>query len=63
MEVKSSRRVGEPSLRGLRAVGGLAGLRRRILVYLGKRDLVTADGIEVLGIERFLEELAADTLW
>lgn len=63
VEVKSGRRLADPMLRGLRAIAGLPGLRRRILLYSGERDLKTSDGIDVLGIEHFFERVAADTLW
>ena len=50
-------------LRGLRAIDGLAGLRRRILVYRGPRRMATADGIEVWPVDHFLAVLASDKLW
>jgi predicted AAA+ superfamily ATPase len=63
VEVKSSRTVSAPLLRGLRAIADLPGLRRRVLVYLGPRDLRTDDGIDVLTVGTLLEELARGTLW
>ena len=49
--------------RGLRAVEGLQGLKRRILVYRGTSRLVTSDGIEVWPVRHFLEALGNDRLW
>ena len=53
----------EPNLRGLRAIAGLRGLRRRILVYRGERRLTTADGIEVWPVATLLRALAENDLW
>jgi len=57
IEVKSASRWRPEFGRGLRAIEGLSGLERRILVYRGKQVLRPHPGIEVLPIERFLEEL------
>jgi predicted AAA+ superfamily ATPase len=54
IEVKASRRVRPDLLAGLRAIAGLGGLRRRLLVYLGDMSLVTEDGIEVFTLPDFL---------
>jgi predicted AAA+ superfamily ATPase len=58
IEVKSSSRFDASSLKGLRAVRDLPGLRRRILVFLGNRAMETEDGIEVLPIDEFLAWIA-----
>ena len=63
LEAKAGTRVGADDLRGLRAIDGLTGLKRRVLVYRGARRLTTSDGIEVWPVDRFLEVLAADRLW
>ena len=63
IEAKSGSRVGPDELRGLRAIEGLKGLRRRLLVHRGERRLTTADGIEVWPVATFLEALAEDALW
>jgi predicted AAA+ superfamily ATPase len=63
VEVKAVARYSEPLARGLRAVAELPALRRRILVYLGQRRLVTPDGIEVLPIRAFLDEVEGGTLY
>lgn len=58
IEVKSAPRVDSTSLKGLRALKGLAGLRRRLLVFGGDRRMETEDGIEVLPVDAFLAWLA-----
>jgi predicted AAA+ superfamily ATPase len=63
IEVKSGRRPQPQHLAGLRAIGELSGLRRRILVHRGDRPTRTEDGIEVWPIATFLEALRADSLW
>ena len=63
VEVKATRRYHTRLLRGLRALDGLAGLARRVLVYTGERSFRTEDGIEVWPAGRFAEETAAGTLW
>lgn len=57
IEVKASRRWKPEHARGLRAIAGLAGLRRRILVYLGAERLRPEKGIEVLPLAAFLNEI------
>ena len=63
VEAKSGTGVGPDELRGLRAIEGLRGLRRRILVNRGSRRLRTGDGIEVWPVAALLEALGADRLW
>jgi predicted AAA+ superfamily ATPase len=63
VEVKSQDRFAMPMAAGLRAVGELRGLARRILVYRGARSLKTEGGIEVWPFERFDATLAAGRLW
>ncbi len=58
VEVKASARADGDSLRGLRAITGLAGLERRILVHLGRAPRRTEDGIDVLPFADFAAELA-----
>ncbi len=57
IEVKAAATFSESAVRGLRAIAGLKGLGRRILVYGGQRELRTADGIEVLPLARFVEQV------
>ena len=63
IEVKHTTRVGPESMRGLRAVVGLDGLVRRILVYVGERRMRTDDGIDIMPLASFLEELADGRIW
>jgi len=57
IEAKASRRWRPEFARGLRAIDALPEVSRRIVVYLGDQTLRMEDGIEVLPLERFLEEL------
>ena len=50
-------------LPGLRAIGALPGIARRVLVYGGKRSFRTGDGIDVWPIARLQQALAEGTLW
>ena len=59
LEVKTSARADGESLRGLRAIAGLAGLERRILVHLGRAQRRTEDGIDVLPFADFAAALAS----
>ena len=63
VEVKATARYHTRHLKGLRALDGLEGLTRRILVYAGARSFRTEDGIDVWPAGRFAEETAAGTLW
>jgi predicted AAA+ superfamily ATPase len=63
IEVKSASRVAAPLLAGLRAIGELHRLTRRILVYRGTRRLRTPEGIEVLPVQHFLAALEKRSLW
>jgi predicted AAA+ superfamily ATPase len=63
VEVKSGKNFDESWCRGLRAIHGLKGLRRRILVYPHGPALKTRDGIEVLSFDSFSTLLAGKGLW
>jgi predicted AAA+ superfamily ATPase len=63
LEVKGARRFSRSWLRGLKAIGGLDGLVRRIIVHPGPRALETVSGIEVWSIDELLERLASGTVW
>ena len=63
LEVKTASRIGPDHLRGLRAIDGLRGLRRRILLYMGARRLRTEDGIDVWSVRDFLAAVEGNTLW
>ncbi len=55
IEVKSSSRMKEELLKGLRAIKELSGIRRRILVYRGNESHKFKEGIEVFKLEDFLK--------
>lgn len=59
IETKASRRWRPEFAKGLRAIAELPEVSRRIVVYLGSRTLRMDDGVEVLPLERFLDDLAA----
>jgi uncharacterized protein len=63
VEVKATRTLRPSDVRGLRAIGELRGLARRILVFLGPRALTTPDGIDVWPFEIFARALAEGTVW
>jgi predicted AAA+ superfamily ATPase len=57
IEVRSGRKVFEADLRGLRAIGAVPRLNRRLVVFRGDRRQKTADGIDILPVSEFLAEL------
>jgi predicted AAA+ superfamily ATPase len=63
VEVKAQPRFSTPQLAGLRAIGELPRLTRRVLVYLGDRHLRTEDGIHVWPLEHFAAVVADRSLW
>lgn len=63
IEVKASERVDTRRLSGLRAIGDLEGLVRRVLVHPGRLERVTEDGIEVWPVATLVERLASGALW
>jgi predicted AAA+ superfamily ATPase len=63
IEVKSQRKPAANHLSGLRAIGDLARVARRILVYGGERPMRTPDGIEIWPVGTLLAALAGGTVW
>ncbi len=63
IEVKAGERFATGWLAGLKAIGDLPRLARRILVYTGERELRTPEGIEVWPLTKFLAALAEGNLW
>ena len=63
VEVKAGGTFSRSWCTGLRAVAGLDGLCRRIIVYPDGPELRTEDGIEVLPFQVFCNLLADDDLW
>lgn len=63
IEIKSQRRFTARQLSGLKAIGDLPQLARRVLVYLGDERLRTDDGIDVWPLRYFLDAIEGGTLW
>ena len=63
IEVKLQPRYAPGLLAGLRAIGDLPRLVRRVLVYRGRQRLRTEDGIDVWPLDAFLDAVASGTLW
>lgn len=59
VEVKATRRWRPDLAKGLRAISDLEGVDRRIVVYLGRQTLRPEPGIEVLPVEKFLDQARA----
>ncbi|MBU4459665.1 MAG: DUF4143 domain-containing protein [Verrucomicrobia bacterium] len=57
IEVKAKASLSSHDFKGLRAIAGLKGLRRRLTIFLGERPFRTEDGIDALPIRSFLDEL------
>ena len=62
IEVKAKNVLSSRDFSGLKAIGELKGLRRRVVVFLGERPYRTEDGVEALPVAEFLEELAEGLL-
>lgn len=63
IEVKAASKYSRSQLGGLKAIGELPNVVRRILVYGGMDQLEVADGVEVWPIPHFLERLEEDRVW
>ena len=63
VEAKAKTSLVSRDFAGLRAIDGLAGLGRRVIVYLGDRPQRTEDGIDVLPVAAFLTALEDRCLW
>jgi predicted AAA+ superfamily ATPase len=63
IEAKTSPKVRPEDLRGLRAIADLEGLVRRVLISTVARARRTADGIDVLPLPAFLDQLRRGRLW
>ncbi len=63
LEIKSQRRFSPRQLSGLKAIGDLPRLVRRVLIYLGEERLRTDDGIEVWPLRVFLDAIERNALW
>ncbi len=63
IEVKPQPRCHTSMLPGLRAIGDLPGLVRRVVVYGGKRSFRTGDGIDVWSVDQLHQAVTENTLW
>lgn len=61
--MKATPRFSTLMLAGLRSIGALPRVVRRLLVYRGGRALRTEDGIDVWPVESFVHAVARDKLW
>ena len=59
IEVKAKTTLSSRDFSGLKAIGALDRVARRILVFLGERPFRTEDGIDALPVSAFVEELEA----
>jgi predicted AAA+ superfamily ATPase len=58
IEVKAKEVLSSRDFNGLKVIGRLTGMRRRVVVFLGERPYRTEDGIEALPVDEFVRELA-----
>ncbi|MBM4398359.1 MAG: ATP-binding protein [Deltaproteobacteria bacterium] len=63
VEAKAGIAARPADLTGLRAIAGLRGLVRRVIVCTAERPRLTEDGIEVLPVADFLDQVQAGRLW
>jgi predicted AAA+ superfamily ATPase len=63
LEVKAASTFSRSQLSGLKAIGDLPEVVRRILVYTGPDELKVSTNVEVWPVDRFLEALTDDRLW
>ena len=60
IEVKAKTQVSAHDYKGLRTIGKLQGVQKRIVVYMGKTIRKTEDGIEIWPFDFFCENLKED---
>jgi len=63
LEAKCTNRLQDTHLKGLKAITGLDGLKKKILIYTGERRMKTPDDIEIWPLSHFLDILAGNILW
>ena len=63
IEVKSARTYNQRLLTGLKAIDGIPGLCRRVLVYGGESDYRTDEGIDIWSVRSFVDALSTGRLW
>ncbi len=57
IEVKASEKIQPQYLKGLKAISSLKNVKRRILIYLGKTNRITKDGVEIHSFKSFVKLL------
>ncbi len=62
IEVKATATLAPRHFAGLRAIGDLVGIERRVLVHLGERAFDTPEGIEALPVMQFAQEVLTGKL-
>ena len=62
IEVKAKENLSSHDFKGLKAIGELKGISRRLVVFLGERPFRTEEGLEALPVRSFLDELKGKTL-
>jgi predicted AAA+ superfamily ATPase len=62
IEVKSGKTFRSDDLTGLKAIGSLAGVERRMVVYRQVASMKTQEGIEVLSFEKLVDLLTTRRL-
>jgi predicted AAA+ superfamily ATPase len=62
IEVKATKRVTTRDLRGLQALAEEVPLQQRLVVSMEPRERVTDEGVRVLPVLTFLEQLWADEI-
>ncbi|MEI6614455.1 MAG: DUF4143 domain-containing protein [Chrysiogenales bacterium] len=63
LEIKTGNKVHKEQLKGLKAIAGLQGLKKRIIVYRGDKKLRTEDGIDIWPFSFFNQVLMENSLW
>jgi len=63
LEVKAGSKVHKEHLKGLKAISGLTGLKKRILVYTGEQKMRSEDGIDIWPFSFFNQALIENSLW
>jgi predicted AAA+ superfamily ATPase len=63
IEAQSTKHYNTKMLKGLRAIGTLPELHKRILIYAGELSFRTEDGIHVWAVGEFLGSMTNGNLW
>ena len=63
IEVKAKKEIFGGDCKGLKAIQELKGVKKRIIVYMGRERGKTKDGIEIWPFDFFCKALGTKTLW